>query len=171
LNPGGLRADLRQGPLTYGQVYEVIPFDNQLATLELTGEQLEHVLAAAYAARKGVFQISGLEVKLSRCPGNERLKSFTVAGKPVDEHARYRVVMPDFLAHGGDGLAPALASVPPSQVDFGLSRGQTLRDELVAWWQEAKRPLLAPKPGRVVFLDSGLACSTGAKIDTQAGAP
>lgn len=171
LNPGGLRADLRKGPLTYGGVYEVMPFDNQIATLELTGEQLKRLLIAAYASRKGVFQISGLEVKLNRCPGNERLRSFTVGGKPVDEHGHYTVVMPDFLARGGDGMGPMLATVEPERVDLGNNRATNLRDELVAWWQDEKRPLIAPKPGRVVFLDSGVSCSAGAKIDTQSGVP
>src|SRR6185369_8007387 len=43
---GGLRADLPAGPLTYGSLYEVFPFDNRIVTLTLTGRQLRTVVAA-----------------------------------------------------------------------------------------------------------------------------
>src|SRR6185295_8051103 len=58
LNPGGLRADLKAGDLKYGDVYEVLPFDNTVATITMTGEELRRLLTAAYGSRKGVFQIS-----------------------------------------------------------------------------------------------------------------
>ena len=44
---GGLRADLPAGPLTYGSVFEVMPFDNLLVSLRLTGRQLRQVFSAA----------------------------------------------------------------------------------------------------------------------------
>ena len=44
---GGLRADLPAGPLTYGGVFEVMPFDNLLVTLRLTGRALRQVFAAS----------------------------------------------------------------------------------------------------------------------------
>ncbi|MBL9038062.1 MAG: bifunctional metallophosphatase/5'-nucleotidase, partial [Archangium sp.] len=127
INPGGIRADLRQGKLTYGDVYEVFPFDNSVATLELTGAQLQLLLNAAYGSRKGVFQVSGLAVTLSRCPSPSRLQTVTLPnGKPIDSAGRYRVVMPDFLARGGDGLAPVLATIDPERVDLGVNRGSNL---------------------------------------------
>jgi 5'-nucleotidase len=171
MNPGGLRADLRGGPLKYGAVYEVIPFDNQIASLELTGEQLKRVLMAAFGGKKGVFQVSGVEVKLSRCPSPDRLKGFTLpGGKSVDPAGHYKVVMPDFLARGGDGLGPVLATIEHERVDLGDNRGN-LRDELVAFWQDKKQPLIAPKTGRVAFVDQGDGCSAGAKIDPQHPVP
>lgn len=171
LNPGGLRADLRSGTLKYGSVYEVIPFDNQIATLDLTGEQLRRVLVAAYGGKKGVFQLSGLEVKLGRCPSPDRLKGVNLpGGKPIDIGGHYRLVMPDFLARGGDGLGPVLATIAHERVDLGDTRGN-LRDELVAFWQTRKTPLVAPKSGRVTFVDSGEDCSSGSKIDAQRGSP
>src|SRR5262249_27898138 len=74
MTSGGLRADLPQGALTYGRLYEVMPFDNTVASLTLTGEELRRLLDAAYGARKGAYQVSGLRVSLSQCPGPGRLK-------------------------------------------------------------------------------------------------
>jgi 5'-nucleotidase len=159
LNPGGLRADLRKGDLTYGAVFEVLPFDNWVATLQMTGEQLLQLLHAAYSGRKGVFQVSGLEVHLARCPGSDRLKKATLAGgKLIKPKAMYRVVMPDFLARGGDGLGPTIEVLDRKHVDFGQSRPLGLRDQLVQHWQKTRKLIEAPKPGRVHFVDAGDAC-------------
>lgn len=159
MNPGGLRADLKEGPLTYGGVYEVLPFDNAVATLDLSGEELERVLTAAYAARKGVMQVSGVEVKLSHCLVPDRLRGFTLqGGKRWASGKRYKVVMPDFLARGGDGFGPVLATIDPSHVDLSENRGTNLRDDLIAWWQARKEPLKAPRAGRVSFVDEDSDC-------------
>lgn len=160
LNPGGLRADLRAGPITYGDIYEILPFDNQLSTLDVDGEQLWRLLTAAYGSKKGVFQVSGLKVTLGRCPAPDRIKKATLPnGKPLDPAHRYKVAMPDFLARGGDGLAPVLATIEPSRVDFGDTRATNLRDELVAFWQKSKTPFRAPRPGRIAFDGPPTRCS------------
>ncbi len=164
-NSGGLRSDISVGELTYGDVYEVIPFDNTIATLTLTGDELRRLLHAAYGARLGVFQVSGLQIKLGRCPGQGRLKSFALSnGRSISPEKKYRVVMPDFLARGGDGLGPVLATVPPSRIDMGMSRELTLRDALVAYWQVRGEPLVAPEPGRITFVDDGAGCVSGDKL-------
>ncbi|MEW6432910.1 MAG: 5'-nucleotidase C-terminal domain-containing protein [Myxococcota bacterium] len=168
LNPGGLRADLKAGAVKYGAVYEVLPFDNQVATLELTGDQLLRLLTAAYGSKKGVFQVSGLEVKLGRCPAPDRLKQATLpGGKPLDPAGKYTLVMPDFLARGGDGLAPVLATIEPARVNLGETRAANLRDELVAYWQTAKTPFRAPRPGRIAFTEVAAKC----KASDEAGSP
>ncbi|MEW5742839.1 MAG: bifunctional UDP-sugar hydrolase/5'-nucleotidase [Myxococcota bacterium] len=167
LNPGGLRADLKAGGVKYGAVYEVLPFDNQVATLELTGEQLMRLLKAAYGSKKGVFQVSGLEVQLSRCPAPDRLKKVALpGGKSVDPAGKYKVVMPDFLARGGDGLAPVLATIDPAHVNLGDTRGANLRDELVAYWQSSKVPFRAPRPGRIAFQEGKAECKAGEQVGT-----
>lgn len=172
MNPGGLRADLKEGPLTYGTVYEVVPFDNAVAILDLTGEQLDRLLTAAYGSKKGVFQVSGLEVKLSRCVVPDRLRGFSLpGGKKIDPNKKYKVALPDFLARGGDGLAPVLATIDPSQVDLAENKGSNLRDDLIAWWQTKKETFKPPRTGRVTFVDSGETCSTATRTDTGATVP
>jgi len=172
MNPGGLRADLKAGPLTYGTVYEVIPFDNAVAVRDLTGEQLERLLLAAFGSKKGVFQVSGIEVKLSRCVVPDRLRGFTVGGKKWEATKKYKVALPDFLARGGDGLAPVLATIDPSQVDLGENKGSNIRDDLISFWQSKKEGFKPPKGGRVAFVDSGENCSTSNRTDsTSTSAP
>jgi len=162
LNSGGLRADLPAGPVHYGDVYEILPFDNTVATLVITGEELKRMLLAAYGAKKGVFQQSGLKVVLDKCPGQGRLKSFTLAdGAPIRPDGRYKVVMPDFLARGGDGLAPVMDALPHDRVDLGDGRPLNFRDAVVDYFRRKGKALAPPPSGRTVLVDSGQACPRG----------
>jgi 5'-nucleotidase len=159
MNPGGLRADIDAGPLTFGDVYEVLPFDNTVALISMTGEELKRLLQFVYGG-KGVFQVSGLKVKLARCPGPQRFLGATLAnGKPLEPGKLYRITMPDFLARGGDGLGAVLQPLPPGRIDLGLSRPGSLREELIAFWQARKTPFTAPAPGRVSYVESTGQCA------------
>jgi 5'-nucleotidase len=157
LNAGTMRADVRAGELSYGDVYEVLPFDNTVATLRLTGEQLQRLLGHVYGtARQGVYQLSGLRVELARCPGPGRLQRVTLPdGKPLRPEQTYRVVTTDFLARGGNGLGPLLSTFPPEAVDLGLEQELGLREALIAFWQRTRTPLVAPPAGRMRFVGEG----------------
>ncbi len=160
LNPGGLRADLAAGELKYGDVFEVLPFDNTVATVTLTGTQLSTLFKTVYGARKGVFQVSGARLRLARCKGPDRLLEFVLdpTGKPPRPTQTYRVVMPDFLARGGDGLGPFLESLPPGAIDLGEAREDNFRDVIVNRFVARKAPVVAPKPGRIVIEKAGADC-------------
>lgn len=166
LNAGGLRADLPAGELTYGDVYEVMPFENAVATLSLNADELNRLLRAAYGSRKGVFPVSGLAIELSPCPGEGRLRSFALGGgRALSANKRYKVVLPDFLARGGDGLDKVMASFEARHVDLGDARARSLRDSLVQYWQEKRAPLVAPKPGRIAFNNDSKRCRGANYLD------
>jgi len=161
LNSGGLRADLPAGELTYGAIYEVLPFDNTLAVLTLTAPELRRLLEAAYARKGGTFQMSGLKVKVESCNGVTKLVSLTLPnGKALPANKRLRVAMPDFLARGGGGLEEVLKSLPPGNIDLGERQALTLRDALVEHWKARGKPLAAPTPGRILRANSSAACPT-----------
>ena len=44
MNPGGVRADIDAGPVTYGEAFTMQPFGNNLTTITLTGAQLYEML-------------------------------------------------------------------------------------------------------------------------------
>jgi 5'-nucleotidase len=154
MNPGGVRADLPAGPLSFGQVYEVLPFDNTVAVLQLTGAELRRLLELAHASDRGaVFAVSGLEVTLARCPGPQRLQGATLAGgRALEPGKTYRVALPDFLARGGDGLGPVTRALPPERADLTPVRGLDLREALIAYGQARGGTLAAPPLGRVRYM-------------------
>lgn len=101
-NAGGIRADVPSGPITLEKLFTVLPFDNLLVTVKLTGEQIRGLLEQSITSEKGL-QVSGLQVEydLSRSPGSKVL-SVTVGEKALDPTALYSVAINDFLAAGGD---------------------------------------------------------------------
>ncbi|ATB49539.1 bifunctional metallophosphatase/5'-nucleotidase [Corallococcus macrosporus] len=155
MNPGGVRADLPAGPLTFGQVFEALPFDNTVAVVTLTGPELARLLTLAYGNPMGaVFAVSGLEVTLERCPGAGRLSGVTLTGgQPLvfDPQKTYRVALPDFLARGGDGLEPLLRQVPPERIEMTPVNGLDLREALITYGKARGGTLEAPALGRVRY--------------------
>src|SRR6185503_11794763 len=110
-NGGSLRADLPAGPLTYGSVYEVYPFDNRLVTLTLTGDQLTRIVAYNLTRRAlptELLPIAGFKVDATCEGGTLRVALTRSSGMPIRPEDRLTVTTSDFIAGGGDGiLAPA----------------------------------------------------------------
>jgi 2',3'-cyclic-nucleotide 2'-phosphodiesterase (5'-nucleotidase family) len=62
----GLWADLSEGPVTFGRLYDVFPFDNRIARITLTGADLGQWLAGEIRqGRRGSLGISGVDVRTS----------------------------------------------------------------------------------------------------------
>jgi 5'-nucleotidase len=155
LNSGGLRSDLPAGALTFGALYEVFPFDNTIATLQLTGGEFLAILEALLSSSHGAPQISGLKIDVLRCPKQSRILSATLPdGRPFDRAATYRVTTSDFLALGGDGVGRVLEKVGAERKDFGHRRPLNMRDALAAWLEKQGGTLEAELDGRLRFADA-----------------
>ena len=114
-NPGGVRADLDEGEITFGEAASVLPFANSLFTVDLTGAQFTTLLeqqwqrdAAGDVPSRPYLQL-GLSKNVTYTfdasrPEGSRITSVTVDGKPIDEAATYRVATNSFLAAGGDNF-------------------------------------------------------------------
>jgi len=129
-NTGGLRADLEAGPVTRGALYEVMPFDNTIFTLELTGAELKLGLEQSLA-RGRVTQVSGIAYHYdSSRPELDRLTALSLAdGTPVDPAKTYQVACNNFMATGGDNYD--VLSKGKNRQDTGLLVRDAL-EELVA---------------------------------------
>jgi 5'-nucleotidase/UDP-sugar diphosphatase len=103
-NSGGLRADLPEGEVTRGSIYEVMPFDNTLVTMELSGAELRTIIEEGLAHGR-VPQVSGLRITfdMSHPPMHRLVVLATSDNQPIDDTYRhYRVVVNNFMAGGGD---------------------------------------------------------------------
>ena len=102
-NSGGLRADLPEGEITRGQVYEVMPFDNVVFVIDLTGAEVR--LALEQGLRRGrVTQVSGVRYSYDpdRPPLQRIVQLLDAKGASLDSTKVYRVATNDFMATGGD---------------------------------------------------------------------
>ena len=102
-NGGGLRADIPAGPLTYGAVFEAMPFDNRFAIVDVKGSHLRKLVSSNLQRGGAILSWGGLAAK-ARCKAGKLDLQITVQGKPLDDNKAYKLATSDFLASGGDGL-------------------------------------------------------------------
>jgi len=157
---GGLRADLPAGPLTYGAVFEVMPFDNRLVAFHLTGAELRTVLANQISRNAALLGISGVHARVTCERGAVNVGMVRPNGAPIADTERLLIATSDFLATGGDNIfAPVtprdgfeivrdIGLVRDVVVDSLKQRGGTLREvQLVSttnprWTIPGKAPVI-----------------------------
>lgn len=95
-NKGGLRNSLPKGNITVGNVFELMPFENEVVLLKLSGEQFKDMCDKI--AQKGGIPVGGLRMTMKE----NFAKDISVKGKVFDPARDYWVVTSDYLANGGD---------------------------------------------------------------------
>ncbi len=143
-NSGGLRANLRPGQLRVEDIYELMPFENELVIVDLTGAEVVEVVREGLL-RRGGEPCSGVLAKVEGTPTKATLKVTWADGSPIDPKAVVRVATTDYLYGGGDSI-PALKR-GRNLVRTGLTLRQILLDRCAALAKEGK-DLLPPAPGR-----------------------
>ncbi|MFC5469275.1 bifunctional 2',3'-cyclic-nucleotide 2'-phosphodiesterase/3'-nucleotidase [Cohnella suwonensis] len=106
MNSGGIRNDLPEGNVTYGNMFSVQPFGNVLVKMTLTGSQMKELLNQQWGATgTKIGQISGFAYKYddSKPIGQRIVEIKKTDGTPLDDAASYTIVVNDFMATGGDG--------------------------------------------------------------------
>lgn len=105
-NSGGYRTHLPAGPITRGQLFELLPFNNQVLRLHLRGSDLRglfYFLAAGHGDYR-FGQIAGGDYAIADSLALE----IHIGGAPLDPEREYTVATLDFLYSGGDGYGPVL---------------------------------------------------------------
>ena len=102
-NGGGLRADIPAGELTYGKLFEAMPFDNRFAIVALEGKHIRKLVATNLQRGGAILSWSGITAT-ARCKDGKLDVVIAVHGKPLVDAAAYTLVTSDFLASGGDGM-------------------------------------------------------------------
>jgi len=107
VNTSGIRDGLPAGTVTYGQLFQVQPFQNRLVRIRVTGAVLLDVLEHAMRGGDVAAHFSGVEVWFDpRRPAGRRVVRTRLAdGDPIARGRGYTLAVPDFLAGGGSGYA------------------------------------------------------------------
>lgn len=134
-NPGGVRADLPRGAISYVDLYRVMPFGDAVVRLTLTGRQLRQLVEQAGSR----YYYSNLRVEYdSKAPprAGSVLLSFPDT-TPIRDDRSYSLATSDFLADGGDGLT-MLSMLPRDAL------GVAVLDAVIGQLRKLPAPVVLP---------------------------
>jgi 5'-nucleotidase len=118
MNNGGIRANLQAGAVTYGSLFEVQPFANNLVRVTVRGADLRAYLEQLVSRDTVRVHISGVLMRYDPArPPAARVVSAVVAGAPLDDARTYTVAYTDFMHTGGDGLSLAKVALKEEPVN------------------------------------------------------
>ncbi|MFZ5950599.1 MAG: bifunctional metallophosphatase/5'-nucleotidase [Candidatus Rifleibacteriota bacterium] len=146
VNSGGIRGGIKDGKITWGQIYEALPYDNTVVTFLMKGKQVKQMfdfIATNFKDLDG-FQLSGVEGELNTL--EKRSVSLTINKKPIDDTRVYRVCTSSFIANGNLGGDKIFC-----QVEGVEDSGIFMRDAAIAYLQHHKEmPDLKENPLKLV---------------------
>ena len=146
VNIGGLRNVLTEGPVTCGNIYEILPFENSLCVVTLKGADLNHLFENIAAC--GGEGVSGVQLHITK---DGKLLRATVAGKPVVEDRMYTVATIDYLADGNDGMT-ALIRAEKRECPQGATLRSLFMDYVERQTAEGKK-ITSRMEGRITVED------------------
>jgi 2',3'-cyclic-nucleotide 2'-phosphodiesterase (5'-nucleotidase family) len=126
VNRGGLRNNLPVGNITVGNVFEVMPFENELVLVEITGKQLLSGLKTILTKKHSYY---GLNLMLS----HDSLIESKVNQHAIQSDSTYSILTSDYLATGGDNFN--FLSKPVAITFYKL----LLRDAIISYCEELTR--------------------------------
>lgn len=140
LNNGGLRTSLPEGNITLGKIFELMPFENEIVVLTLSGEKTLNLFK--YIAHAKGVPLAGATFEIK----DENPENIIINGHAFDISKNYRVATSDYLANGGDKMR--FFSNPIAKQTLNIK----LRDAIVNYmrYENKKGNTLNPKKdGRI----------------------
>lgn len=139
-NYGGLRVgEIGAGPLIVSEIYELMPFDNELVVMALTGTQVRAFVT--HTLNDGGWPVSdGLSVVQSQNGIDIRIDA-----AELQEEKTYYVALPDYVANGGND-ASMLATLPQ------LPSSRLIRDLLIEYAERSSGPISVVTDGSRINL-------------------
>lgn len=95
---GGLRTALPAGNITLGNIFELMPFENELVVLDAPGPVVQQLFDYAAQAR---MPIAGAVYTVGP---DKKPQAISIGGQPFDPARTYRIAVSDYLAGGGDRM-------------------------------------------------------------------
>jgi len=141
MNNGGIRLNnIQAGPLRRGSIYEVMPFDNLMVIVKITGAQLQQYLD--YIAAEGGSGIAGVRMTMR----DKKATEVFINDKPIDIAASYTMVNSDYAVNGGGGFN-LFKSMPFQKT------GYLLRDAILDYSADFKasgKPIIVSSQKRIM---------------------
>jgi 2',3'-cyclic-nucleotide 2'-phosphodiesterase (5'-nucleotidase family) len=147
MNRGGIRAAIPRGPITPRIIYQAIPFEEDLYTMQLTGSQLKEILETGMQGRRRDMEIGGLTATRDQTrPDGEKMGNIMIGGEPWDPDSTYTLVTTGYLAQGNVGYdimmnyqaVPAQITLMDAVTDYIRELGEVEADNRmrIVWIEE-----------------------------------
>lgn len=133
LNHGGIRSIISKGKVSARTAYEVMPFENHVVVVELSGKTVRELLTYLIQDTRP-HPISGLQLILDK---NGKINSVTVQGKPFQEEKTYFVATSNYLSNGGDNMVFFKKALENWETDY------TIRNTIIDYFK--KYDTIAPQ--------------------------
>jgi 2',3'-cyclic-nucleotide 2'-phosphodiesterase (5'-nucleotidase family) len=148
-NRGGIRADIAPGYITPRDVFTVLPFDNHLVMVQISGAFLRELLEDKLIYGGSGLFVSGMEVVVDRerSPGN-RITVFKIGGEDVNPEKLYRVVTIDYLLEGNSGMTKLASYYSQTAAQTGI-----LMRDAIAEYVRTHSPLNPRLDGRWKYIN------------------
>jgi 2',3'-cyclic-nucleotide 2'-phosphodiesterase (5'-nucleotidase family) len=144
MNRGGVRADLRKGPATYGDLFEVSPFANYLYRVTARGAAMRSYFEKYVSGRpRGWLSGVVLTYDTTRAAGARITSIDLPSGRRFSNDSIYTIGILDFMVTGGDDLGfngSELKSEPLNIVDL---------DALITYVASLPQPVVPPTDVRL----------------------
>ncbi len=99
-NHGGIRAPIGKGNITYNHAFQLMPFENVLVVVEITGEKVLEMVK--YLEKSNRAHPISKQVKLLL--KDHKIERFTINNIPFDPSRNYYILTSDYLQKGGDRM-------------------------------------------------------------------
>jgi 2',3'-cyclic-nucleotide 2'-phosphodiesterase (5'-nucleotidase family) len=97
VNRGGLRVPIPKGEVKVQDMFELMPFENEVVFLKMSGVELRKFID--HMASRGGEGVSGMRFGIKEGKGINP----EIQGQPLDDSKSYWLVTSDYIANGGDG--------------------------------------------------------------------
>ncbi|MCE1200327.1 MAG: 5'-nucleotidase C-terminal domain-containing protein [Marinilabiliales bacterium] len=123
INRGGLRIPIPKGEIKTFNMFELMPFENEVVFLRLKGDQLLSFID--HLAERGGEGVAGLKFGIR----NDKAVQPLVHDKAIDSDGMYWLVTSDYIANGGDGCE--MLSKAKERIDTGVKA----RDMFISYFR------------------------------------
>ncbi len=119
LNYGGIRTGIPRGDITVRNIFELMPFENELVFIQLSGENVQ--LFFNLIASRGGESLSGVKFKIIE----GKAANVVIGQSPLSPDEKYWLAVSDYVADGGDSYA--MLQNNNQRIDSGLK----IRDVII----------------------------------------
>lgn len=140
INFGGIRVpSIAKGDLTNRDAFQLMPFDNELVTLTISGKKV--LQFAEHIVKLGGWPVSQMEIILD---SNKNIQHIYIGGQALDLEKEYILATNDYVANGGDNCS-FLVDIPHIQSN------KLFREAIIENWSKQAQGIQVDNSKRIRY--------------------